>query len=214
MAGDIQSEMQEEFSDRNIGINVMILRGTRTQKEIADGMKELGFKWTQTTVWEVESGKRSLKAKEARGLARVLNTHVQNLFGETAVTQTRGVIMRRLHKIKALEIAAAEAIESYALARTKSLALAEETMRELIESGVDNDDVLMYLARSLKKMSMKSLEDVLEERTSAIQEAKKTFGDGTTLRFFPGANEIVPEDMDDDGEFASMLFEDEADGIY
>lgn len=144
----------------------------------------------------------------------MFNTHVQNLFGETAVTQTREVIMRRLHKIKALEIAAAEAIESYALARTKSLALAEETMRELIESGVDNDDVLMYLARSLKKMSMKSLEDVLEERTSAIQEAKKTFGDGTTLRFFPGANEIVLEDMDDDGEFASMLFEDEADGIY
>lgn len=205
--------MEEEFGDHSIGANVAILRGGRTQKQIADGMKALGYKWTQTTVWEVESGKRSLKAKEVKGLASVLNTNVQNLFGETAVTQTRGVILRWLHKIKTLELAAAEAVENYALARTKSLALAEETMLELIESGVDHDDVLMYLARSLKKMSSKSLEEVLDQRAIAIQETKKTFGDGTTLRFFPGANEIVPEDMEDDGDFAAMLLEDEADGI-
>lgn len=210
----MDADREEMFGDAAIGQNVAILRGSRTQKMIADGMRDLGFKWTQTTVWEVESGKRSLKAKETRALAEVLNTHVQNLFGETVVTQTRGVILRRMHKIKELEIAAAEAIENYALARTKSLALAEETMLELIESGVDHDDVLMYLARSLKKMSMKSLEAVLDQRASEIQETKKTFGDGTTLTFFPGANEIAPEDMDDDGDFAVMLIEDEADGIY
>ena len=216
MSGDIDQDYEAQFGDAAIGQNVAILRGPRTQKTIADGMKELGFKWTQTTVWEVESGKRSLKAKEARALAEVLNTHVQNLFGETVVTQTRGVILRRLNKIKELEIAAAGAIENYALARTKSLALAEETILELVHSGVDQDDVLMYLARSLRKMSMKSLEEVLEQRASAIQETKKTFGDGTTLRFFPGVNEVVPEDMvdtDDRGDLAAMLLEDEADGI-
>lgn len=199
--------------DKEIGANVAIIRGSRTQKAIADGMQKLHFKWTQTTVWEVESGKRSLKAKEAKALAEVLNTHIQNLYGETAVTQTRGVILRRLHKLKESEVDAAEAIENYSLERTKSLALAEETMRELIESGVDHDDLLMYLARSLRKMSMKSLEEVLDQRANEIQETKKTFGNGTTLTFFPGAKEIVPEDMDDDGDFALMLLEDEANGL-
>ena len=111
-----------------------------------------------------------------------------------------------------LEIAAAEAIEKYAHARTKSLALAEESMFELIHSGVDHDEPLMNYAQALKKLATKSLEDVLDERASAIQRAKETFGDGTTLRFYPGVMEVVHE-----GESISilgeMLTEEEASGV-
>lgn len=212
MSGDMDADREAMFGDEAIGMNIAIMRGQRTQKMIADGMKELGFKWTQTTVWEVESGKRSLKAKEARALAEVLNTQVQNLFGETVVTQTRQVILRRIQKLEAFEIAAAEAIEKYALARTKALALAEEAMFELIHSGVDHDEVLMMFAKSLKRLATKSLEEVLDERANAIREAKKTFGEGTTLRFHPGVREVVQED-EEYSILGEMLTEDEANGL-
>lgn len=212
MTGDMQQDTQSGLTDHEIGQNVAVIRGVRSQKTIADGMKKLGFKWTQTTVWEVESGKRSLKAKEARGLASVLGTRVQNLFGETVVTQTRTVVLRRMQEIQSLEIAAAEAVEKYALARTKSLALAEEVLLELDESGVDHDGMLVYLAQSLKRLSVKSLEEVMDERASAIRETKKMFGEGATLRFHPGAQEVTQE-SDDANDLADMLLEEEALGI-
>ncbi|NOJ63326.1 MULTISPECIES: hypothetical protein [unclassified Arthrobacter] len=200
------------LTDLEIGQNIAVLRGTRSQKTIADGMKPFGFRWTQTTVWEVESGKRSLKAKEAKALAAVLNTRVQNLFGETVVTQTRAVVLRSMHKIQSLEIAAAEAVEQYALARTKSLALADEVLLELEESGVDHDEMLTYLAQTLRRISSKSLEEVMDERADAIREAKKMFGEDATLRFHPGVREIVEGD-DGPNDLQDMLLEDEANGI-
>lgn len=77
MSGDIEADRVAVLDDAAIGANVAILRGERTQKSIADEMQKLGIKWTQTTVWEIEAGKRSLKAKEAKALAGVLGTRVQ-----------------------------------------------------------------------------------------------------------------------------------------
>lgn len=214
MSGEINTDRAALEGDAAIGANVGILRGPRTQKWVADEMQKLGIKWTQTTVWEIESGKRSLKAKEAKALASVLGTHVQNLFGETVVTQTRQVILRRIRKLQTLEIAAAEAIEQYALARTKCLELAEEVMYELEYSGVDHDAVLWAMAKDLKRLSMKSLEDVLGERASAIQKAKETFGEGSTLRFHPGGvNEHMAED-EAPYDLGAMLTEEEASGEH
>jgi len=213
MAGDTEHDVEEEFGDRTIGANVAILRGDRTQKSIADSMQSRGLKWSQTTVWEVESGKRSLKAKEAKALADVLNVPVQRLFGETGVTQTRIVIERGIRKLRTLETAAAEALEQYAFSRTQAYLLAEETLTELAESGVDHDEVLSILAKHLKRLASKSLEDVLEDRARAVKEAKKTFGDGTILRFHPGVRELVPAEDDYYG-LIEMLTEVEADGEY
>jgi hypothetical protein len=58
--------------DELIGRNVLRLRGERSQKDVADAMRELGYLWSQTTVWKVEQGTRSLRLHEAEALARVL----------------------------------------------------------------------------------------------------------------------------------------------
>lgn len=189
-----EADREETFGDAAIGANVAILRGNRTQKWVADEMQKLGIKWSQTTVWEIESGKRSLKAKEVKSLASVLNTNVDRLFGETAVTRMRFVIERGIRKVKSAEIAASDALEKYALVRAQAFTLAEETLDELDHSGVDHDEVLSIQAKHLKRLATKSLEEALAERAQAIAKAKDTFGDGYTLRFRPGAHEVVPEE--------------------
>lgn len=66
-------------SDAVVGKNITELRGARSQSDIAEGMRSKGFKWSQTTVWELEKGKRSLKYLEAISLAEVLDTNVSFL---------------------------------------------------------------------------------------------------------------------------------------
>lgn len=56
-----------------IGQTVSALRGQRTQQSVADAMRELGWKWSQATVWSVEKGERPLRLAEAEALAHVLN---------------------------------------------------------------------------------------------------------------------------------------------
>ncbi|MBP1241719.1 hypothetical protein ABID92_000453 [Frigoribacterium sp. PvP120] len=60
--------------DELIGRNVLRLRGDRSQKDVADAMREFGYPWSQTTVWKVEQGTRSLRLHEADALARVLGS--------------------------------------------------------------------------------------------------------------------------------------------
>ena len=50
-----------------------------SQAEVAKLMVSRGFKWSQTTVWEVEKGKRPLKFAEALELAKVLEVKVSDL---------------------------------------------------------------------------------------------------------------------------------------
>lgn len=82
-------------SDKQIGQNLQQLRGARSQKDIAEAMTEHGWKWSQTTVWSIEQGKRPLRLAEAEDLVRVLD--LQSIVSITApagefeylVTQTQ-----------------------------------------------------------------------------------------------------------------------------
>ena len=72
--------------DRLIGQSVAVLRGEKTQKAVADAMRERGWKWSQATVWSVEKGDRPLRLAEAEDLAAVLGTHLHALtFGPKEV---------------------------------------------------------------------------------------------------------------------------------
>ncbi|MFC9559921.1 helix-turn-helix domain-containing protein [Agromyces sp. NPDC056965] len=75
---------QEESSplDRQVGENVVRLRGDRSQKELADEMRERGYKWSQATVWAVEKGNRPLRLAEAAVLAEILRVSVGVLLGD------------------------------------------------------------------------------------------------------------------------------------
>lgn len=62
-----------ETTDEQIGKNVASIRNDQglSQKEVADRMRALGWKWAQNTVWAVESGERSLKLAESEDLANI-----------------------------------------------------------------------------------------------------------------------------------------------
>lgn len=60
-----------EFNKR-VGMNVANLRSTMTQQALADAMRERGHRWTQATVWSIETGDRALKLEEALSLVDVL----------------------------------------------------------------------------------------------------------------------------------------------
>lgn len=59
--------------DQRIGENIAAYRRGRSQEWLAEQMRERGHeKWSQSTVWSVEKGKRPLKFSEALDLAQVL----------------------------------------------------------------------------------------------------------------------------------------------
>lgn len=65
--------------DQQIGATVRELRAERSQKALAEAMRERGHSWSQATVWSVEQGSRPLRLAEARDLARELGVSVQRL---------------------------------------------------------------------------------------------------------------------------------------
>ena len=71
-------------TDSQIGQNLVTLRGDMSQKDLATRMRTLGWKWSQATVWSVETGERPLRLAEATDLAQILNTHVSRLTGTEA----------------------------------------------------------------------------------------------------------------------------------
>jgi hypothetical protein len=63
-----------------MGETVARLRGERTQQAVADAMRRRDFRWSQATVWAVESGERPLRASEAEALARVLDVPLDSIY--------------------------------------------------------------------------------------------------------------------------------------
>jgi len=62
--------------DEEIGRAVVALRGDRSQQALANAMRERGWKWSQATVWSIETGERPLRLAEAEDLASVLGLGV------------------------------------------------------------------------------------------------------------------------------------------
>ncbi len=83
--------MATDDRNRQIGETVRELRGSLPQEAVAEGMRARGHvKWSQSTVWSVETGARPLRLTEAEALAEVLGhgTTVDGLLlppAETAV---------------------------------------------------------------------------------------------------------------------------------
>lgn len=71
-----------EQRDAAIGSTVHRLRTGRglSQQDIADAMRERGWKWNQTTAWSIEADRRPLRLSEAVDLAAVLGTTVEGLL--------------------------------------------------------------------------------------------------------------------------------------
>lgn len=62
--------MSGNEQDMQVGANLVRLRleNGMTQDDLAQRMREHGYKWSKTTVWSIERGNRSLKLTEAQEL--------------------------------------------------------------------------------------------------------------------------------------------------
>lgn len=73
-----------ETPDRAVGRAVQRLRTQAglSQAEMAERMRERGWKWLQPTSWSVEQGKRPLRFAEAVDLAPLLGARLEDLLSD------------------------------------------------------------------------------------------------------------------------------------
>lgn len=159
------------MSDINeiIGKNIAVFRGDMSQAELADLMKkrgkDKGVRWSQTTVWEVEKGKRALKFSEALVLADILSIPLERLYdtsralalfhqGGDLWTKRNESVRRILNELKDFQHVQ---YKLSSLGRTiQREASADPSVRDIEEYG-----------EKFIKLGMASLADVAEEVAEA-----------------------------------------------
>lgn len=87
------------MTQTQIASNVVRLRGSLSQKKLADLMRERGFNWVQSTVWSIEQGKRDLKLDEGVALADVLGVQIQELTEPPYETVGEKLLNREREKL-------------------------------------------------------------------------------------------------------------------
>lgn len=134
--------------DERIGQNLAIVRGDTSQKELADRMRERGFKWSQATVWSIEHGERPLRLSEAQEVADILMRPLDMLLaqdGEAVVHAATRTVAERYNDIL-------KAMEEYDEARG-NLALALDAIPDVVKGGwlrVSTDWVGQNVDRALE----------------------------------------------------------------
>lgn len=66
--------------DRQLGQALADFRGDMSQQQLADRMRQYGWKWSQATVWAVEKGDRPLRLFEAKDVAAILGVQLGDLM--------------------------------------------------------------------------------------------------------------------------------------
>lgn len=88
-----------ENDDERFGANVRRLREARglSQHELARRLADVGLEgFHQTTVSRIEKGERPARLGEAKAIAQLLDSTIENMLtqGESAAEATRGLILR------------------------------------------------------------------------------------------------------------------------
>lgn len=91
-------------TDARIGKRLGVLRGEMSQANLAAAMAERGHRWSQATVWSVETAKRPLRLAEAEDVAEILDAAVVDLLARDASTEVlrdleRSAVDLHLHGI-------------------------------------------------------------------------------------------------------------------
>lgn len=117
--------------DERIGQNLAVTRGDMSQKDLAERMRERGWKWSQATVWSIEKGERPLRLAEAEDVAHILQRPMHVLLsqeGEAVVHAATREVHDRYEELLA-------AMEAYDDARGK-LALLLDEIPESTKNGL------------------------------------------------------------------------------
>lgn len=112
------------ITDALIGQNVVRLRGEMSQTQLAGAMNARGWSWTQSTVSQVESGTRTLKAAEALDLTGILDVPVFDLMSENLDRVRR--LRRELDRAHQAIGSLGESIREFEDARLQAVGCAEE----------------------------------------------------------------------------------------
>ncbi|UIN30913.1 hypothetical protein [Microbacterium binotii] len=83
--------------DEQIGRNLVAMRGKSSQKELADWMRQRGFKWSQATVWSVEKGERPLRLSEAEAVSDIYGADVSALLRGTSIVRAEAEVKSVTH---------------------------------------------------------------------------------------------------------------------
>lgn len=94
--------------DEQIGKNLARLRGDVSQKDLAARMKQLGWKWSQATVWTIETGERPLRLAEADDLANILEMNTWEFLRTDADYHAREYVQRSWRALEDLRAAQSE----------------------------------------------------------------------------------------------------------
>jgi len=74
------------------------------QQDLAERMRELGWKWVRQTVGEVENGRRRLTAEEVFGLSVALETSIPVLMAPVDVDDDKTVVFPSGLEISAMAV--------------------------------------------------------------------------------------------------------------
>jgi hypothetical protein len=110
---------ESKNDDLAIGKRVKAARGSTEQAVLAKHMKDLGYKWSQATVWAVESGKRTLKLAEARDLSMLLGISILDLLEDQADSDAYTWIQRELAATDRSIAALTDALVEWGARRTR-----------------------------------------------------------------------------------------------
>jgi|SRR5699024_10176739 len=119
-------------TDARIGKRLGELRGEMSQASLAAAMAERGHKWSQATVWSVESAKRPLRLAEALDVAGVLGVEVADLLQSTAAGEVIDGLRSALAEVDRIALILRTGSQDFEGARTRL----RGAIRELDESDV------------------------------------------------------------------------------
>ncbi len=170
-------------SDDQIGRNVAECRDRigMSQKDVAERMRELGWKWSQATVWSVEKGERPLRLAEADDLARrVFSISAGEFTQADGFTRTQSAMQTVYLAHGALK----DAIATFMLGQWNLAEIADDA--DIFETNF-RDRVEDWLTMSIEDVAREVVQD---------EEAK-----GLKERFL--SREIISDSRDADLEAAA-----------
>lgn len=193
------------LSDAEIGKNIARIRGARSQADVAAAMRTRGFKWSQTTMWKVESGERPLRFAEASELAEVLGIGLS----EFTFTTHAALIVRYATQQQENERKLRTAVAAF-LTGQRELAACADFVAD--ETGFVDDE----LAQRVTDLLTTTPETVAEQERVAVrheteskeslrrqQEALQRATDGDRAESIPPLEELYA--LERDGRYAQIL---------
>ena len=173
------------ITDKQIGLNLVTFRGDMSQKDLALRMRTLGWKWSQATVWSIETGERPLRLAEATDLAQILHTHVSRLTG----TEVEAALEQLSRQVEEAQQTLRTNLRAYRHAQFALAAAADRALEQgvdlpfagaMIESSLRTTpgDVLESMRRQQGRLNRENaiLSQEQREKSSTIHDSMESRG--------------------------------------